>query len=118
FRRDGLKVADGYANNEGKEILEEHWKEVFMNGAPRNQENKNRGITRRVVPVEITTFNALVSCDGSGYDWSDQAEEGQLTLQSWLTLLQILTLRYLLIQTIHHLVWKMLKFLKNKMNSC
>ncbi|GKF81119.1 hypothetical protein Tco_0239721, partial [Tanacetum coccineum] len=22
-------VADGYANNEGKEILEEHWKEVF-----------------------------------------------------------------------------------------
>ncbi|GKC72197.1 hypothetical protein Tco_1118080 [Tanacetum coccineum] len=25
----GFKVADGYANNEGKEILEEHWKEVF-----------------------------------------------------------------------------------------
>ncbi|GJS84567.1 hypothetical protein Tco_0751108 [Tanacetum coccineum] len=23
-----------------------------------------------------TTSNALVSCDGSGYDWSDQAEEG------------------------------------------
>ncbi|GKB18207.1 hypothetical protein Tco_0852130 [Tanacetum coccineum] len=32
--------------------------------------------TRRVVPVEITTSNALVSCDGSGYDLSDQAEEG------------------------------------------
>ncbi|GJY81971.1 ribonuclease H-like domain-containing protein [Tanacetum coccineum] len=32
--------------------------------------------TRRVVPVETTTSNALVSCDGSGYDWSDQAEEG------------------------------------------
>ncbi|GJW03537.1 hypothetical protein Tco_1562393 [Tanacetum coccineum] len=32
--------------------------------------------TRRVVPVEITNSNALVSCDGSGYDWSDQAEEG------------------------------------------
>ncbi|GKF12862.1 hypothetical protein Tco_0050788, partial [Tanacetum coccineum] len=31
---------------------------------------------RRVVPVETTTSNALVSCDGSGYDWSDQAEEG------------------------------------------
>ncbi|GKC43594.1 retrovirus-related pol polyprotein from transposon TNT 1-94, partial [Tanacetum coccineum] len=44
--------------------------------APRNQENKNRENTRRVVPVEITTSNALVSCDGSGYDWSDQAEEG------------------------------------------
>ncbi|GKF60422.1 ribonuclease H-like domain-containing protein [Tanacetum coccineum] len=36
--------------------------------APRNQENKNRENTRRVVPVEITTSNALVSCDGSGYD--------------------------------------------------
>ncbi|GKA40258.1 ribonuclease H-like domain-containing protein [Tanacetum coccineum] len=44
--------------------------------APRNQENKNRKNTRRVVPVETTTSNALVSCDGSSYDWRDQAEEG------------------------------------------
>ncbi|GJX54022.1 putative ribonuclease H-like domain-containing protein [Tanacetum coccineum] len=44
--------------------------------APRNQENRNRENTRRVVPVETTTSNDLVSCDGSGYDWSDQAEEG------------------------------------------
>ncbi|GKD00650.1 hypothetical protein Tco_1170924, partial [Tanacetum coccineum] len=44
--------------------------------APKNQENRNRENTRRVVPVETTTSNALVSCDGSGYDWSDQAEEG------------------------------------------
>ncbi|GKC63991.1 hypothetical protein Tco_1096589 [Tanacetum coccineum] len=36
--------------------------------APRNQENRNRENTRRVVPVETTTYNALVSCDGSGYD--------------------------------------------------
>ncbi|GKC05214.1 hypothetical protein Tco_0996824 [Tanacetum coccineum] len=36
----------------------------------------NRENTRRVVPVETTTSNALVSCDGFGYDWSDQAEEG------------------------------------------
>ncbi|GJZ58215.1 ribonuclease H-like domain-containing protein [Tanacetum coccineum] len=43
--------------------------------ALRNQENRNRENTRRVVPVETTTFNALVSCDGSGYDWSDQEEE-------------------------------------------
>ncbi|GJR90590.1 retrovirus-related pol polyprotein from transposon TNT 1-94 [Tanacetum coccineum] len=63
-----FKVADGYANNEGKEILEDHWKEVFCEW---NREN-----TRRVVPVETTNSNALVSCDGSGYDWSDQAEEG------------------------------------------
>ncbi|GJW54714.1 retrovirus-related pol polyprotein from transposon TNT 1-94 [Tanacetum coccineum] len=44
--------------------------------APRNQENRNRETTRRVAPVETTTSNALVSYDGSGYDWSDQAEEG------------------------------------------
>ncbi|GKF51692.1 ribonuclease H-like domain-containing protein, partial [Tanacetum coccineum] len=44
--------------------------------APRNQENRNMENTKRVVSVEITTSNALVSCDGSGYDWSDQAEEG------------------------------------------
>ncbi|GKA43543.1 hypothetical protein Tco_0736267 [Tanacetum coccineum] len=31
--------------------------------------------TRRVVPVETTTSNALISCDGAIYDWSDQAEE-------------------------------------------
>ncbi|GJU69581.1 ribonuclease H-like domain-containing protein [Tanacetum coccineum] len=44
--------------------------------ALRNQENKNRENTRRVVPVEITTSNALISHDGSGYDWNDQAEKG------------------------------------------
>ncbi|GKF29777.1 retrovirus-related pol polyprotein from transposon TNT 1-94, partial [Tanacetum coccineum] len=44
--------------------------------ASRNQENKNRENTRRVMPVETTTSNALVSCDGSGYDWSDHAKEG------------------------------------------
>ncbi|GJV38437.1 hypothetical protein Tco_1410914 [Tanacetum coccineum] len=44
--------------------------------APRNQENKNRENTRMVVPVETTTSNALISCDGLGdYDWSDQVEE-------------------------------------------
>ncbi|GJY25806.1 ribonuclease H-like domain-containing protein [Tanacetum coccineum] len=44
--------------------------------APRNQENGNRENIRRVVPVETTTSNALVSYDGFGYDWSDQVEEG------------------------------------------
>ncbi|GKB36150.1 ribonuclease H-like domain-containing protein [Tanacetum coccineum] len=44
--------------------------------ALRNQENRNRENTRRVVPMETTTSNALISCDGlGGYDWSDQAEE-------------------------------------------
>ncbi|GJX81831.1 putative ribonuclease H-like domain-containing protein [Tanacetum coccineum] len=45
--------------------------------APRNQDNRNREPTRRTVPVEKTTSNALVSqCDDFGYDWSDQAKEG------------------------------------------
>ncbi|GJX39777.1 retrovirus-related pol polyprotein from transposon TNT 1-94 [Tanacetum coccineum] len=42
---------------------------------PKNQENRNRKNTIRVVPVETTTSNALISYDGAGYDWSDQAEE-------------------------------------------
>ncbi|GKG42421.1 ribonuclease H-like domain-containing protein [Tanacetum coccineum] len=45
--------------------------------ASRNQDSRNREPTKRTVPVETTTSNALVSrCDGLGYDWSDQAEEG------------------------------------------
>ncbi|GJR01005.1 putative ribonuclease H-like domain-containing protein [Tanacetum coccineum] len=45
--------------------------------APRNQDNENQESSRRSVPVEISTFTTLVSCDGlGGYDWSDQAEEG------------------------------------------
>ncbi|GJZ14651.1 ribonuclease H-like domain-containing protein [Tanacetum coccineum] len=45
--------------------------------APRNQDYRNRENSRRSVPLETTTSNALVSCNGfGGYDWSDQAEEG------------------------------------------
>ncbi|GJY14535.1 hypothetical protein Tco_0384957 [Tanacetum coccineum] len=45
--------------------------------APRNQDNKNKKISRRSVPVETTTSIALVSCDGlGGYNWSDHVEEG------------------------------------------
>ncbi|GJV14129.1 putative ribonuclease H-like domain-containing protein, partial [Tanacetum coccineum] len=36
--------------------------------APRNQENKNWENTKRVVPVETTNANALVSYDGSGLE--------------------------------------------------
>ncbi|GKA68017.1 hypothetical protein Tco_0767934, partial [Tanacetum coccineum] len=44
--------------------------------APRNQDNKNKEISRSV-PVETSTSTALVPYDGlGGYDWSDQAEEG------------------------------------------
>ncbi|GKG18095.1 ribonuclease H-like domain-containing protein, partial [Tanacetum coccineum] len=37
--------------------------------ALRNQENRNMENTKRVVLVEITTSNALVSCDGSGLEF-------------------------------------------------
>ncbi|GJW90825.1 ribonuclease H-like domain-containing protein [Tanacetum coccineum] len=46
--------------------------------APRNQENKNRENTRRVVLVETTTSNALMSFDGAGYDWSLESVEARL----------------------------------------
>ncbi|GKE80443.1 ribonuclease H-like domain-containing protein, partial [Tanacetum coccineum] len=45
--------------------------------ALRNQDNRNKESSTRSVPVETTTSNALISCDGLGeYDWSDQADEG------------------------------------------
>ncbi|GJW36238.1 putative ribonuclease H-like domain-containing protein [Tanacetum coccineum] len=43
--------------------------------APKNQGNRNRECTRRVVPME-TPANALVVTDGMGSDWSYQDEEG------------------------------------------
>nr|GEY90635.1 ribonuclease H-like domain-containing protein [Tanacetum cinerariifolium] len=47
--------------------------------ATRNQDSRNREPIRRTMPVEATTSNALVSqCDGLGYDWSDQVEEGPI----------------------------------------
>ncbi|GKA22943.1 ribonuclease H-like domain-containing protein [Tanacetum coccineum] len=44
--------------------------------APRNQENRGRENSRRIVTVETPTENALVAQDGiGGYDWSYQAEK-------------------------------------------
>ncbi|GJW90866.1 ribonuclease H-like domain-containing protein [Tanacetum coccineum] len=60
--------------------------------APRNQENRNRENTRRVVPVETTTSNALVSCDVLLDLGVIKQKKVQLTLHSRLTLLQVLTL--------------------------
>nr|GEV74175.1 hypothetical protein [Tanacetum cinerariifolium] len=55
--------------------------------APKNQNSRNKELIRRTVPVEETTSNALVSqCDGLGYGWSDQVEEGLTILLSWLIL--------------------------------
>ncbi|GJS07268.1 putative ribonuclease H-like domain-containing protein [Tanacetum coccineum] len=63
------------------EEMDLRWKMAMLTmrarRAPRNQDNKNKEISRRSVHVETTTSTALVSCDGlGGYDWSDQAEEG------------------------------------------
>nr|GEY27064.1 hypothetical protein [Tanacetum cinerariifolium] len=45
--------------------------------ALRNQDNKHKESSRKSVHVETSASTTLVSCDGlSGYDWSDQAEEG------------------------------------------
>ncbi|GKC88900.1 ribonuclease H-like domain-containing protein [Tanacetum coccineum] len=99
-----LRVADGLCiTNEAGRFLKNSGRKLTINGnatigfdkskvecyschkrghftreyrAPRNQENKNKENTRRVMPVEATNSNALMSCDGSGYDWSDQAEDG------------------------------------------
>ncbi|GJY93693.1 putative reverse transcriptase domain-containing protein [Tanacetum coccineum] len=60
-----------------RRFLKNTGRKVNINAVPRNQDNKNRESSRRSVPVEITTSNALISCDGlGGYDWSDHAKEG------------------------------------------
>ncbi|GJT81354.1 retrovirus-related pol polyprotein from transposon TNT 1-94 [Tanacetum coccineum] len=67
-------MADGNADNESKEISQEDRKK---SRAPKYQDNRNIKTTRRTVPVDETTSKALESqCDGFGYDWSNQAEEG------------------------------------------
>ncbi|GJX24244.1 hypothetical protein Tco_0228689 [Tanacetum coccineum] len=65
-------------NNAKVECYNYHKKVHFAREcmAPKYQNNRNRETTKRIVPVEETTSNDLVSqCDGFGYDWSDQAEE-------------------------------------------
>nr|GEW92041.1 ribonuclease H-like domain-containing protein [Tanacetum cinerariifolium] len=74
--RDRLKVAYGNVDYEIYEIPIEDRKE---SRAPKQQDNRNKEVPRRTVPVEDTTSNALVSqCDGLGYDWSDHAEKGPI----------------------------------------
>ncbi|GJV41395.1 hypothetical protein Tco_1419835 [Tanacetum coccineum] len=62
-----LRMANGYVTMRARSSYK------YTEGgllALRNQDN------RKSVPVETTTSNALVSCDGLGYDWIDQVEEG------------------------------------------
>nr|GEY92069.1 retrovirus-related Pol polyprotein from transposon TNT 1-94 [Tanacetum cinerariifolium] len=72
--RDGLEVTDRNVNHESQKIPLKYKKE---SRAPKHQDNRNREAPRRTVPFEDTTSNAFVSqCDGLGYDWNGQTEDG------------------------------------------
>ncbi|GJT09078.1 hypothetical protein Tco_0843540 [Tanacetum coccineum] len=65
-----LKWQMAYATMRAREFLK-NMKKAYVNWT------KDHRNIRRFVPIETTTSNALISCDGLGdYDWSDQAEEG------------------------------------------
>ncbi|GJX45575.1 retrovirus-related pol polyprotein from transposon TNT 1-94 [Tanacetum coccineum] len=58
-------------------FLKKTGRNIGVNGTDTIGLTKPRETTRRTVPVEETTSNALVSqYDGLVYDWSDQAKEG------------------------------------------
>ncbi|GJQ99677.1 ribonuclease H-like domain-containing protein [Tanacetum coccineum] len=61
--------------------------------APRNQENRNKENTRRVVPVETTILMLWCLVMVLVMIGVIKQKKVQLTLHSWLTLLQVLTLR-------------------------
>ncbi|GKD71993.1 ribonuclease H-like domain-containing protein, partial [Tanacetum coccineum] len=46
--------------------------------APRNQDNKNNEISKKSVPMEISTSTDLVSCDGLGYKTGLESVEEKL----------------------------------------
>nr|GEV01087.1 putative reverse transcriptase, RNA-dependent DNA polymerase [Tanacetum cinerariifolium] len=64
-----------------RRFLKNTGRKFSMNGtdtirASRNQVNRYKESTRRIVPMETPNSSTLVSCDGLGvYDWSDQVEE-------------------------------------------
>ncbi|GJX85325.1 hypothetical protein Tco_0336099 [Tanacetum coccineum] len=60
-----------------RRFLKNTGRKLDMANKERIEFDKNKEPTRRTVPVEETTLNALVSqCNDFGYDWSNQAEEG------------------------------------------
>ncbi|GJT83620.1 hypothetical protein Tco_1057962 [Tanacetum coccineum] len=60
-----------------RRFLKNTGREFYVNGTETIGFDKSK-IIRRVMPVEKTTSNALVSCDGSGYDWSLESIEARL----------------------------------------
>nr|GEX83289.1 hypothetical protein [Tanacetum cinerariifolium] len=64
-------------NPDDLEEIDLKWQMAMECRASKHQDNRNREVPRRTMPVEDTTSNALVSqCDGLGYDWSDEAKDG------------------------------------------
>ncbi|GJV49318.1 hypothetical protein Tco_1439530 [Tanacetum coccineum] len=60
-----------------RRFLKNTGRKLDMANKERIRQPGTRSLTGRTVPVRETTSIALVSqCDGLGYDWSDQAEEG------------------------------------------
>ncbi|GJU97140.1 hypothetical protein Tco_1326411 [Tanacetum coccineum] len=76
-----------FLKNTGRNLTVNDNETIGFDKATINQDNKNKEISRRSVPMETSTSTALVSCDSlGGYDWSDQAEEGpNYTLMAYLS---------------------------------
>nr|GEW26926.1 ribonuclease H-like domain-containing protein [Tanacetum cinerariifolium] len=64
-------------NEDLKKINPDDLEEIDLKECRSPRENMNKGTTKRTVPVEVSTSNALVSqCDAiGGYDWNFQANE-------------------------------------------
>ncbi|GJU15577.1 hypothetical protein Tco_1143543 [Tanacetum coccineum] len=59
-----------------RRFLKNTRRKLTVNGLQGTKKNRIGETQGRLVYSETYTSNALVSCDGSGYDWSDLAEEG------------------------------------------
>ncbi|GKC87103.1 hypothetical protein Tco_1147752 [Tanacetum coccineum] len=72
---------EGSSKRAGEDLQQESIKKQKVDWK-NHKEGRKAIINIRLMEVQkdvlrlLTTSNALVSCDGSGYDWSDQAEEG------------------------------------------
>ncbi|GJV76406.1 retrovirus-related pol polyprotein from transposon TNT 1-94 [Tanacetum coccineum] len=77
--------------------------------APRNQDNKNKE-SLRSVPVEISTSTVFVSCDGLVDMTEVIRQRKSLIMHSWLSHLQVLTQRYLMILFVQNLVLGILSY--------
>ncbi|GKE73657.1 hypothetical protein Tco_1535698 [Tanacetum coccineum] len=64
-QRDGFKVADGYANNEGKKILKEHWKEVISECYDWSDQAEEGPTNFSLMAYSSTSSNSEVSTDSN-----------------------------------------------------